>query len=66
MRHTGRARDDGRMIVLATTSASLSAACVAATVVMVAAGVGKKRLRWRTTTCPVCHHERGSCTCRWL
>jgi hypothetical protein len=33
---------------------------------MVVAGVGKKRLRWRTVECPVCHHPRGSCTCRWL
>jgi hypothetical protein len=33
---------------------------------MVTAGVGKRRLFWRTAKCPTCHHPRGSCTCRWL
>lgn len=37
-----------------------------AALLMVAAGLSKKRLSWRTTTCPVCHHARTSCTCRWL
>jgi hypothetical protein len=32
---------------------------------MTCAGVGKKTLRFRTTTCPVCHHPRRLCTCRW-
>jgi hypothetical protein len=37
-----------------------------ATVLMVFAGVTQKRFRWRTVECPVCHHPRSSCTCRWL
>lgn len=41
-------------------------AIVVASVLMIVAGVGKKRLQWRTVECPVCHHPRGSCTCRWL
>jgi hypothetical protein len=32
---------------------------------MTCAGVGKKTLRLRSTTCPVCHHPRRLCTCRW-
>jgi hypothetical protein len=36
-----------------------------ASVLMVAAGVGKKRLVWKRTRCAVCKHPRGFCTCRW-
>jgi hypothetical protein len=32
---------------------------------MTYAGVGKKTLRLRSTTCPVCHRPRTLCTCRW-
>jgi hypothetical protein len=32
---------------------------------MTCAGVSKKTLRLRSTACPVCHHPRRLCTCRW-
>jgi hypothetical protein len=32
---------------------------------MTCAGVGKKTLSLRNTSCPVCHHPRVFCTCRW-
>jgi hypothetical protein len=54
------------MNLVATTTFSLPAGALLASFLMVFAGVGKKRLRWRTVECPVCHHPRGSCTCRWL
>jgi hypothetical protein len=41
-------------------------AVLAASVLMVLAGMAKKRFRWRDAQCPVCHHPRGACTCRWL
>jgi len=39
---------------------------IVAGVLMVLAGVGKKGLLWREPECPVCHHPRSLCTCRWL
>lgn len=33
---------------------------------MTTAGVGLKALRPRLTHCPICHHPRTHCTCRWL
>ena len=54
------------MMSLSTNPGAVTAAAVVASFLMVLAGVGKKQLRWRTVECPVCHHPRGSCTCRWL
>jgi hypothetical protein len=61
-----RGEDAGMTLLAATSSLSGSAAIVVASLLMIVAGLGKKRLRWRTVECPVCHHPRGSCTCRWL
>lgn len=48
------------------TSFSLApVAAVIASFLMVLAGVGQKRLRWRTVQCRVCDRPRDSCTCRW-
>jgi hypothetical protein len=33
---------------------------------MVLCGLAKRRLVFRSATCPVCHHPRPACTCRWL
>lgn len=33
---------------------------------MARAGLGLKGLKPRVTFCPVCHHPRTHCTCRWL
>lgn len=64
---SGAGRGDARVMnLIATTTFSLPAMALIAGFLMVVAGVGKKRLRWRTVECPVCHHPRGSCTCRWL
>jgi hypothetical protein len=41
-------------------------AVLVASVLMVLAAVSKRKLRWRAAECPVCHHPRGACTCRWL
>jgi len=54
------------ILFTATSSISAPVAIVVASFLMIVAGVGKKRLQWRTIECPVCHHPRGSCTCRWL
>ncbi|MFZ1881730.1 MAG: hypothetical protein WAU41_16420 [Gaiellaceae bacterium] len=53
-------------LLLASSSISTSAAVIVASFLMIAAGMSKKRLGWRSVECPVCHHPRGSCTCRWL
>jgi len=50
----------------AASSFSAPAAALIASCLMIVAGVATKRLRWRMVECPVCHHPRGSCTCRWL
>ena len=39
---------------------------IVALLIMVHAGVGKRRLAWRVTRCPVCDHPLKECTCRWL
>lgn len=39
---------------------------VVALLIMVRAGVDKRRLAWRVSRCPVCHHPVKECTCRWL
>ena len=56
------------MILLASMSSisALAATGLVAGFLMIVAGIGKRRLDWRTVECPVCHHQRGSCTCRWL
>ena len=54
------------MILLPTDPASVTIVTVIASALMVLSGMGKKRLRWRSAECPVCHHRQGSCTCRWL
>jgi hypothetical protein len=54
------------MILLPTDPASVTTVTVIASALMVLSGMGKKRLRWRSAECPVCHHRQGSCTCRWL
>jgi len=45
---------------------ALQVAALLAGILMTVAGVHKKRLRWRSVECPVCHHPYRSCTCRWL
>jgi hypothetical protein len=52
------------MIQLATTT--FSPAGVVAALLMILAGIHNRRLRWRRAECPVCHHSRAECTCRWL
>jgi hypothetical protein len=49
-----------------TSSAGAAFAVLFAAVLMVAAGTAKKRLFTRVQVCPVCHHARTRCTCRWL
>ena len=41
-------------------------AVLVASVLMVLAGMAKRKFQWRMTECPVCHHPKGRCTCRWL
>ena len=60
------ARHADVMMPLPTSPVIASIATVIASFLMVLAGVRKKQFRWRTVECPVCHHPRGSCTCRWL
>ncbi|HEV8105574.1 MAG TPA: hypothetical protein VGP69_17720 [Gaiellaceae bacterium] len=43
-----------------------AALVAAAAFLMTQAGLGKRRLRRRTPSCPVCHRPGASCTCRWL
>lgn len=43
-----------------------SLAILVAGVLMVLAGMSKRRFAWRSAACPVCHHPRTACTCRWL
>jgi hypothetical protein len=43
-----------------------TALAAAAAYLMTTAGLGKKLLRRRVPTCPVCHRPGHSCTCRWL
>ena len=45
---------------------SASALAAAAAYLMTTAGLGKRLLRRRVPTCPVCHRPNASCTCRWL
>jgi hypothetical protein len=52
--------------VIVAASISAPGAVALAGFLMVVAGVGMKRLRWRVVECPVCHHPRQLCTCRWL
>jgi len=33
---------------------------------MTSSGLQLKKLVRRVTHCPVCHHARPNCTCRWL
>jgi hypothetical protein len=54
------------MLSLPADPVATAALAVAATYIMVVAGVGKKHLTFRVTTCPICHHPRALCTCRWL
>lgn len=61
-----RGRENARMSLLAATSISIPAAIAVASFLAIVAGVGKKQVLWRSVQCPVCHHPRGSCTCRWL
>jgi len=42
------------------------AALALASLLMVLAGNARKRLVVKWSRCPVCHHERRRCTCRWL
>lgn len=53
------------MILLAASGISLLVAAAVASLLMIVAGIGEKRLRWQTAKCPVCHHPRTACTCRW-
>jgi len=41
-------------------------AVLVASVLMVLAGMAKRRFVLRDTECPVCRHPRSACTCRWL
>jgi hypothetical protein len=41
-------------------------AAIVASVLMVLAGLVKRRIGWRAVECPVCHNEKQRCTCRWL
>jgi hypothetical protein len=50
----------------ATDPITMTTAALVASVLMILSGMGKNRLRRRYIECPVCHHPRGSCTCRWL
>jgi hypothetical protein len=54
------------MIVAVTSSITALPSVLLAGLLMIVVGVTKKRLRWRTAECPVCHHPRTACTCRWL
>lgn len=54
------------MLLLPASPVAVSAATVVVSFLMVLAGVRRKQLRWRGVECPVCHHPRGFCTCRWL
>lgn len=45
---------------------SAAALVAAAAFLMTQAGLGKRRLRRRAPTCPVCHRPGTCCTCRWL
>ena len=56
-------RDDDSMLF---TASSTPVASLIAGLLMVYAGLGKKRLGWRRAECPVCHHPLKSCTCRSL
>ena len=42
------------------------AAALVASVLMILAGMAKRRFVLRAPECPVCHHRRNACTCRWL
>ncbi|HUK98140.1 MAG TPA: hypothetical protein VLV46_10825 [Gaiellaceae bacterium] len=53
------------MVILAALSLAVPAVAVVASLLMVVAGLGEKQLLWRTLRCPVCHHPRSDCTCRW-
>jgi len=44
----------------------LLAQILVAGTLMVLCGLAKRRLAVRSATCPVCHHPRQACTCRWL
>lgn len=46
--------------------AAAQVVALVAGLLMTVAGVGVKRLRFGRVECPVCHHPRSSCTCRWL
>jgi hypothetical protein len=37
-----------------------------ASVLMLLAGLRKRRFAPRDAECPVCHNARALCTCRWL
>jgi hypothetical protein len=50
---------------LATTSFTFPAAALLASFLMAAAGVGKRRLAWKTAECRVCGRPKRACTCRW-
>jgi hypothetical protein len=54
------------MTGLPTNPFAIAARAGLATYLMTTAGVGLKKLRLRVTDCPVCHHPREHCTCRWL
>jgi hypothetical protein len=54
------------MLLGAASLVAAPVAAIAAGFLMVVCGVAKKSLRWRVAECPVCHHPRGLCTCRWL
>jgi hypothetical protein len=54
------------MTALPTDPVAIAALVAAAGYMMISAGLGKKKLKLRVATCPVCHHPRTLCTCRWL
>lgn len=64
--HAARAGDADAVNLLSADPVTFEVAALAASFLMVLAGVGKKRLQWRAVECSVCHHPRSSCTCRWL
>jgi hypothetical protein len=60
-----RSRND-RCMLLNAHNTYAPFAMLLASFLMVVAGMAKKRLAQKVGICPVCHHERKACTCRWL
>lgn len=59
-------RKSGGMSLYPADPLALAVLVGAVVYLMVFAGMGKKQLTFRVKTCPVCHHPRTQCTCRWL